>query len=373
MVGAGNAGEAEALEAFMQEGVTTATRTRHKLRFSSWERFLHDRNVGDDLLLALCSKEEAIRMLCLFLYTMKKLWKFSATRISECLRAVTFAMKTAGKDVSWMEGSTVALARSACKEGENGRGRNMAKEGRRRVPFTCDMYLWIRKEFWVEGEWGRREDVDSSMTALGVGLALNFMWRASEYIDSLGHAVQSEDVEVVMRNGVRLFSWQLKEYELEWVQRNVELCLIVVRSSKTDTSGRGRYLVLQGLGQHLRQLLSDLVTWCVGSGVREKEPLLSRWWAGRQKRLTSRMITDALQRAGSAFGFPDSIRFVPHCLRIGGASTMERKEGKSRGLEVGQGDQTEIWGTCGTLGEIVGCYQLWTRTWREGEYWTPGE
>ncbi len=77
-------------------------------------------------------------------------------RIGECVRAVTFHMKTAGMDVTWMEGSTIALARAACREGSSGREMNIAKEGRRRVPFTCDMYLWVRREYWVEGEWSRR-------------------------------------------------------------------------------------------------------------------------------------------------------------------------------------------------------------------------
>ncbi len=305
----------------MEEGVTAATRKKHQVRLTSWATFLRQRNLGDDLLLSSSSREDSIRLVCLFMYTMKKIWNFSASRIGECVRAVTFHMKTAGKDVTWMEGSTIALARAACREGTS-RDMNIAREVRRRVPFTCDMYLWVRREYWIEGEWSRREDVDSSMTALGVGMALNFMWRASEYIDGVGHAIQSEDVEIVMKCGMKLFSWQAANYELEWLEQNVELCLVVVRSSKTDTIGRGRYLVLQGLGRHLRQLLVDLVRWCFRSGVKKKEALLSRWWGGRRKKLTSRMVSEALQKAGRAFGFPDSVHFVPHCLRIGGASTL---------------------------------------------------
>jgi hypothetical protein len=146
-----NVGEREALEGFMQEGVTEATRKKHELRLTSWTTFLQQRGMADDLLLSPVSREDCIRLVCLFMYTMKKLWNFSASKIGESVRAVTFLMKTAGRDVTWMEGSTIALARAACRE-SNGRLMNIEKERRRRVPFTCDMYLW------VEGIIGWREN-----------------------------------------------------------------------------------------------------------------------------------------------------------------------------------------------------------------------
>ncbi len=317
--------EERSLENFMRKGVAEGTRRRHDLRLDEWKRFLGTRGIFDPLLEGY-GEEEKVGLASLFVFTMKDNWGFSANKVAECIRSVSFAFKTAGRDASWTASPTLVLAREACRGG-CARDRNLEREARVRPPFTCDMYQWVRGTYWDEGEWGNCEQVDRAMVSIAVGLAFNFMWRPGEYIYGRGgHAIQTGDLELVLQGGRRLFPWEVREHNKVWVMDQVESALLVIRSSKTDREGRGRYLVLKRGNQSVTRLLVDLVRWCADSGGLEGEPLFSRWWDGRRKLLTSRMVTEVLREAGRAHGFGDLRVFTPHMLRVGGMTTMMAAE-----------------------------------------------
>ncbi len=118
--------EEKSLEEFMRKGVAESTRKRHDLRWKEWERFVGARGITD-LFLDGYGEDGIVRLASLFVWTMKEEWGFSAIKVGDCIRAVVFTFKTAGRDVSWAESPTLMLAREASKGG-SARDQNLGRE-----------------------------------------------------------------------------------------------------------------------------------------------------------------------------------------------------------------------------------------------------
>jgi integrase len=191
---------------------------------------------------------------------------------------------------------------------------------------TLDMIKYIRVGMWRLG------DLDACMTYLGVVLAFHFMLRVSEYVaGGVGHALLSEDVEFFLEDNKRKATWAVQGVSCGRICGAV----LVVRSSKRDSEGKGRYLYLGRNSPDEGALLDDLISWCRMSGVKKGDPLFSRWMEGRRKCLTRKMVSKALKDTAKAFGL-EEVFFSAHCLRSGGLTT-QRVLGASRdnGKRVG--------------------------------------
>jgi hypothetical protein len=229
-----------------------------------------------------------------------------------------FAMNCKGRDP--FEHASVRMAKEACRA--DPRLQNIAKEMRRRMPVTVDMIDKHRELYWGQ-------DVDRAMTYVGTVLAFNFMWRVSEYVftkDSDDHTLRADDVLYITKKGRAgnrkfLFPWQVRGRSMN--SEVVDTVLFVVRSSKADRQGKGRYLYLRRRSVRESRLVDDLVHWAQWSGVQSKMPYLSRIHNGRTKLLTRRMINESLKAVATAMGFDTMIfAFSSHSLRIGGATAL---------------------------------------------------
>ena len=242
-----------------------------------------------------------------------------ADAVSRAITGVKQHWKENLQPLDMFDDPVIRTLRDSCRASEgSGREQNLAKEKRRRMPVTMDMVMWIRSQVMDKS-------VDGFMTYMAVVLAFHFMFRASEYIftNKGEHAVMSGDIDFILTNHRRASPWELTP---DIASDEVERALLVIRSSKCDKGGRGRYLYISRRTPHESQLLDDLIRWCRVSGVQKGDPLFCRYQLGAKGRmgrliLTNKMVSEALKTMATAFGF-EVCFFTTHSLRIGGATTM---------------------------------------------------
>ena len=122
-------------------------------------------------------------------------------------------------------------------------------------------------------------------------------------------------------DGVQRFSWELR------MNPSVEVSsiMIIIRSSKTDKTGRGRYEYVHPVTSLHQQLIVDLTWWARNSLSGSGENFLSRYreYQGRlsHKVLTREMVSSALKTGAVTLGI-DAARISSHSLKIGGPSDM---------------------------------------------------
>lgn len=217
----------------------------------------------------------------------------------------------------------VELARKSTQP--TARERSLLKEKRKRLPVTLDMLEWLRNYLWKPLETiPVRQTCDDRMTFVGVVLAFAFLWRVSQYVcDSscASHAIQSEDVLIIPYVGspVQVYSASTLN------PAQVKSILFVVRSSKSDRSGRGQYVYLQRNTPREETLLTTIVEWLQTAGHIQGDPLMCRRVPGNtiRKLLTRKMVSSALKAMATAHGYEEvAFAFTPHSLRIGGATSM---------------------------------------------------
>jgi hypothetical protein len=174
------------------------------------------------------------------------------------------------------------------------------------------MIQWLKNQYWGN-------NIDRNMTYIAIVLAYHFMLRSSEYIHSKTnpHAICCKDVEFISNDDVRIKPWNLNNIS----NISIFAAVFVIRSSKSDRDGKGRYLHLSRDSTLESDFLEDLIRWCKESNIKEDDPLFCRYKFGRRKLLTTQMVSIALKLTASAFGF-DSTYFASHSLRIGGMTTM---------------------------------------------------
>jgi len=135
------------------------------------------------------------------------------------------------------------------------------------------------------------------------------------------HAILSNDLVFLTHNhSVKYRTWEVQCAH----PPSIVSILFVVRSSKADRDANGRYLYLSRNSTEESVLLDEVILWCKMSGVRQNEPFLSRHKFGRHKKLTRRMVTEALRATARTLGFDAEMvfAFTPHSMRIGGCTTL---------------------------------------------------
>jgi len=209
-------------------------------------------------------------------------------------------------------------AREACRP--DPREVSLTKEFHLRLPVPFELVARLRESCW-NGDY----DIDSRMTYLGVVLAYSLCLRVGEYAhdsNSKGkHCIKNEDVYFLCNDGVQRFSWELRSSQ----DIEISSAMIIIRSSKTDTTGRGRYEYIHPVTDLHRQLLIDLTWWAKNSLSGSGESFLSRYreYRGKlsHKSLTREMVSNALKSGANRLGI-DANRISTHSLKIGGPSDM---------------------------------------------------
>jgi hypothetical protein len=173
--------------------------------------------------------------------------------------------------------------------------------------------------------WEGNCDVDDRMTYLGIILAYSLCLRVGEYAHDSStkgkHCIKNDDVYFLCMDGVQRSPSELRLSH----SAVVSSVMIIIRSSKTDRTGRGRYeYVYPVTGLH-QQLLADLTWWARNSLSGSGENFLSRYreYQGRllHKVLTREMVAKALKVGATTIGI-DATRVSTHSLKIGGPSDM---------------------------------------------------
>ena len=235
------------------------------------------------------------------------------------MAAVRHLFRSHLEDVSIFSDACVLGAREACRQ--DPREVSLAKEFNLRLPVPFDLIVQLRCKLW-EGEYS----VDSRMIFLGIMIAYSLCLRVGEYAhdsDNKGkHCIKNNDVYFLCVDGVQRFSWELR------MNPSVEVSsiMIIIRSSKTDKTGRGRYEYVHPVTSLHQQLIVDLTWWARNSLSGSGENFLSRYreYQGRlsHKVLTREMVSSALKAGAVTLGI-DAARISSHSLKIGARPTCE--------------------------------------------------
>ena len=190
-----------------------------------------------------------------------------------------------------------------------------------RQAVTLDMVQWSREKCLVQSK-----TLEDMMSYVAFSLAFNFMWRASEYIvvgsrttsDNCVHALKRGDVVCYDQSGTVIPTSAIHGCKDVAIVKSVTF---VIKSSKADQGGQGRFLSLDRGGILQNQLVDDLVHFLRDSKTTDDDYLMSRWKNGRNLKLTRKVLTGLLKAAAAAKGLPGAC-FALHSLRIGGATQM---------------------------------------------------
>lgn len=304
----------------------TSSILRYKQSNGLWMTFLTQVEADNDPWLDTFSIKQKRSICTDFLIYLLNDHKMTDTQISMAWSSLRNEFLKNQSDINFFDNDpNMKFSRNAVKKRARDINPNCPKA--RRLPITADMIAWMKSNYWMQ-----TSDIlliDKCMIYIGVVLAFNFMWRASEYIlDSKcnKHYISSSNVIFILASGCRINAYTLSSSK---TVEKIVTAVFIVQSSKTDQKGLGRYLYLTG--QHSQQeaeLLNDVVSWCRMAKLRSGDPLLSRWQndafgRSRQKKLTREMVGQSLKVMAHA-NHVDSLGFAvsPHCLRIGGISTM---------------------------------------------------
>lgn len=297
---------------FLEQRVQRSTRLRYEQNGYLWFEFLDTLGIEDPYLqtFALDLKRVVLVEFVMYLEAL-----VAPAEVSRVLTALRHQFRSACHSVEVFEDEVVRTAKE-CVRKVSGREQNILREQQRRLPVTLDFVVRSREHFWAT------IDLDRRMLYLGIALAFNFMLRASEYIlDSKSdqHTLLGSDVLLFTDdNRVKLSPSELRSQP--WT--NITSVMFVIRSSKKDQDGHGRYLFLNKRSPLESQLVEDVVWWSIHSGSQESEPFLSRVSRGRGKKLTRRLLTEAVREVARLLHFEGEMvfSFKLHSLRIGGAT-----------------------------------------------------
>jgi len=301
----------------------------YKRRSALWDHFLVKNAVDIEWVIQQDIDQQRAVMVdfVLYMYGEAELGENEISRILSALRHRFIC--ECYSTVVFTDASVLAV-KSSVRRG-SGRDRNIIKERKRRLPVTLDFVEKARSVLWGAG------DIDRNMTYIGIMLAFNFMWRASEYImDSAcdKHAILTDDLVFITHHCTsRYRTWEMASVN----GYSIGTILFVIRSSKADRPAQGRYLYLSRKSPVESQLLDDVIFWVKSSGTLIGEPLLSRRKMNnmrvRHKKMTREMMTAALREVAVQCKFTGEMvfAFTPHSLRIGGATSM-MASGKDRSV-----------------------------------------
>jgi hypothetical protein len=297
----------------LEKSVQESTMKKFNQKLIKWELFLASQDIKD---IYMREEEDYMKIALLIDFSIDLQKKGnSSNEVAGIFSAVRNSFKINCINTAIFDNESV----KGCKESirrVNARQENIEKEKRIRLPVTVDFIQEARQQLWNTNK------IDTCMIYIGMSLAFNFMWRASEYImdNKNTHAILSDDVIYIVNSSIRYRTWDIKTVLFTPAISSI---LFVIRSSKSDARHNGRYLHLSRKSILENQLLDDLIWWAINSKQKSGEPFLSRWFNNRMKKLTRKMLTDNLRMIAERLGFKNEMVFAfkPHSLRIGGATT----------------------------------------------------
>lgn len=309
-------GEQEKIRNRMTRSVVGSTYQEYVDRWQDWITFANDNSF--DLYLRGYDRTGRIAAVCLLITTLAE--QGSGPRVVEkvilSMKFIFEQQMIDGRD--FLNDKAINRTRRGCKP--RGRQAFVERTTVDRQPVTWDMVEWVREEY-------SNESTEGLMSYIGIALAFNFMWRASEYIgrsSSGGDAIDS--VHALKRSDVTCYDKSGKVIPPAIIRKLTNLSLVdmitfVIKSSKSDQTGKGRFLSLTREGGFQNQLVNDVVRFLRSSATEDNHFFMSRCKRGRNLKLTRKVLTDVLKAAAEAKGLSGAC-FALHSLRIGGATQM---------------------------------------------------
>lgn len=306
---------------WLSGGVAKTTSRQYISKVADWNSFAAAYSLCERELFSRDTYDVSLRALTCFVYDMKTRLHRSSSHIKRTLQALRHDLIKKLFTVSVFSDPSLSLARRACKE--TARHLHKVRQSHRRLAVTFDVIDWLETHLLSSTH------IEDEMTYVGILLAFNFMLRCSEYCHSedAPHALLCDDVTFIPMTGPTLTPLDLSSSPCTPHIKDVILDLC---SSKVDRDGKGRFLYLSRVRSAADgRIIDALAHVCQRANYRSlADPLLSRYKANRRKKLHRGMVSAALKRAATHFGF-DSCYYSTHSLRIGGA-TCGAAGGRSR-------------------------------------------
>ena len=303
------------VQSILKNAISSGTRRNYQQYEEVWSNFLSDRFAGVDTLLCNQTEKGKRGILVLFVQHLSS----SNMGVRSGMAALRNMFRIGLEDTKIFDDASVLAARDSCRP--DPRTVSLAKETRLRLPVPFELVKVLRMSLWLDDS----GNLDRKMTYLGIMLAYCLCLRVGEYAhdsDSRGkHSIRNEDVYLLCKDLVQRRPWEFSEHS----KYEVVSVLLILRSSKVDNTGRGRYEYIYPDSELHVEFLGDLIWWVRNSSSKPEEPFLSRYQDVRGKLsykvLTREMITTALKEGATSIGL-DSTRISSHSLKIGGPSDM---------------------------------------------------
>jgi hypothetical protein len=188
-------------------------------------------------------------------------------------------------------------------------------------------------------------------------LAFSCLLRRSEYIPTkAGHFLKAKDVSFLLADGSVIPSHLFTKEHAPLVTE----VIIFIRSSKCDQEAEGFPFSFLRLGAS-NGLCEALITWSLSVNLRVDDAFLStrnatgkRVWCVNAVDLTKAMRTTA---RGCMFSKEQILRFSPHSLRYGGASTLS-----AAGIDRYQIQLVGRWSSDAYLTYVKATHSMFSRT-----------
>jgi len=298
---------------YLRKGWAKNTDKRYRAGERKWKEFMEENGEGTNIFMQGWGLKKKRKMLVRFVRHLDERKHEKATEVAVTMAGVRHCFVINSHSVKAFADETVLAARRVAWTA-GAREIQIQRERSTPLPVTVDMVNKGRELEWGSGE------IDRMMSYVGIVLAFNFMLRASEYImdNKCGeHYIMTDDVIYNGTDDRR--SW--RAWELEGVDKTVVGSItFVVRTSK---SKKPKTLYLgRGTGTE-SQAVDDLVDWAQKAALTPGDPFTSRHKGGRRKKLTRKMVKEALRRVAGEMGLGKlTFAFNTRSLRIGGAASM---------------------------------------------------
>ena len=280
-------------------------------------------------------------------YHFKEL-KLSPATICGYLSGVSFNLKLRMFDVDFITSPAISMVRAGMKRVF----RQSGTSSKGRLPFVLDMILTY-KAFVSASPF----DLRKFGLFVAMMLAFSCLLRRSEYIPTkAGHFLRAKDVSFVLADGSvipsHLFSSSLSHLVTE--------IIIFIRSSKCDQEADGFPFSFLRRGAS-NGLCEALITWASSVHLCAEDAFLStrnavgkQVWCVNASDLTKAMRITA---RGCLFSKEQTLRFSPHSLRYGGASTLS-----AAGVDRYQIQLVGRWSSDAYLTYVKATHSLFART-----------
>jgi hypothetical protein len=265
--------------------------------------------------------------------------------VSKIVCGIKFHLQIKGHSIAFWHDGLVSRAINACRlttEELRERGRNRNRSAGAKLPMPPRFVELLRQERWVShgDDWVSARALDARMSYLAVSYGYDRMSRISNLAkpdskDAEDHAIRSCDVYFVLDDGSVRSASETKGLS----KTDVVYVSATEYTSKTNTTGKAHEAVFGGKSQQEREFVEDMLEWSQRSGFDRHGMFFSRTSCGSMKRLTAKMVSEAIKHAASTCGF-DPSAFGTHSMRHGGCAVMEALNESAR-VSESRGGWTE--------------------------------